>query len=397
MGQHADYSPSRLSRIIACPGSVRLIEAMKRKGTIPIDSPPSPAADEGTRMHKVTERLDLAGAITDNDFFESAEHMNITREDAEVAKECLDYVEVIKNSIRPEGQFIEKAEAVVNLHSFGLPEVWGTSDKTIVALAELSAHVIDYKFGRGVEVSAIENAQLMAYGAGSIGWPTDIQMVHLHIVQPLINNYSTWSISTPGLFHWVHTTLAEAVIKSQTADPLFNPGMPQCQWCEAKNYCKYHYMAVVKQGQEVFQLSKLDASILEPSQIAKVLEYEPLIKKAFKDFATLGFNLLKNGKSFPGYKLVRGRANRSWVNEEQAIKYISEHAPHIDPDTLFKTELLSPAGIEKLSRGLVKDPEYLKLVHKPEGKLTLAVESDARKGVPAPNSAESVFGHLAEK
>lgn len=396
MGQHANYSPSRLSRIIACPGSVSLIEAMKEKGTVPFESVSSPEAEEGTRMHKVTERLDITMAKTSKSIYEAAEDLGINREDTEVAKECLDYAATIKNAILPKGQYIETTESVVSLSPFGLPEVWGTSDKTILALSELTAHVIDWKFGRGVEVSAIENVQLMAYGAGSIGWPTHIKRIHLHIVQPLIGNFSSWNISAPDLFKWVHVKLAGAIADSKSVDPVFNPGMPQCRWCEAKSNCKYHYMSVIQRAQEVFTLAKQDKNILQPEQIAKILAHEDFIKKAFKDFATYGFNQLRDGKPFPGYKLVRGRANRKWVDEAKAAQYIGEHAPHIDTEKMFVSKFFSPAAAEKLSRALAKDQEFQKLIHKPEGKLSLAVEADNRKAVASPNSVESAFAHLKQ-
>ena len=56
MSKHAVYSPSRLHRIIACPGSVRLIEANGIVGKT------SSYAEHGTMLHKYTEDM-LTGAF----------------------------------------------------------------------------------------------------------------------------------------------------------------------------------------------------------------------------------------------------------------------------------------------------------------------------------------------
>lgn len=52
----------------------------------------------------------------------------------------------------------------VDISGVSFPDCFGTADMVIVT--DKVAHIIDLKLGRGVEVSAEENPQLMAYGLG---------------------------------------------------------------------------------------------------------------------------------------------------------------------------------------------------------------------------------------
>ena len=51
----------------------------------------------------------------------------------------------------------------------GVPEQFGTSDTVIIREAERLLIINDLKYGRGVQVWAEENEQLMLYALGEIG------------------------------------------------------------------------------------------------------------------------------------------------------------------------------------------------------------------------------------
>ena len=89
------------------------------------------------------------------------------------------------------------------------------------------------------------------------------------------------------------------------------------------------------------------------------------------------------GETIPGVKLVRGRANRRWHSEEQAVAVIKSFGK--DP---FEQKLISPAAAEKLLG--VDKGEISPLIVKPEGSLQVAPESDKRTAVEI-SSAEDAF------
>jgi hypothetical protein len=85
---------------------------------------------------------------------------------------------------------------------------------------------------------------------------------------------------------------------------------------------------------------------------------------------------LLDGEEFPGFKLVAGRSLRKWANEdeaqEQLITLLDEQA--------FEKKLLTVAKAEK-ALGAKRKKKIENLIIKPEGKPTLAPESDKRPSI----------------
>ena len=86
---------------------------------------------------------------------------------------------------------------------------------------------------------------------------------------------------------------------------------------------------------------------------------------------------LENGVTVPGWKLVDKRATRKWAVDEAEI---TAEFGGIGTDKLYKTELLSPAQMEKVLKeyGLVIPAVLLKTVSSGH---TLVPESDKRPSV----------------
>jgi hypothetical protein len=79
----------------------------------------------------------------------------------------------------------------------------------------------------------------------------------------------------------------------------------------------------------------------------------------------------------PGYKLVKGRANRVITQPIKVIQVLTENG-FDKKDFMSEPKLLGIGVIEKLV-GKTKFPVLLgELVEKPEGKPTIALESDKR-------------------
>jgi hypothetical protein len=95
-------------------------------------------------------------------------------------------------------------------------------------------------------------------------------------------------------------------------------------------------------------------------------------------------NELMTGNKVPGWKLVYGKANRKLNDPNDCIAELVEAG--ID-ESACKTEpeIKSPAQLEKLGVGrpqrkLVKGI-VSKYAYKPEGKITIALESDDREAI----------------
>ena len=87
-----------------------------------------------------------------------------------------------------------------------VPEGFGTGDLVIVADGVIE--VIDFKSGRGVRVDAHRNSQLMLYALGALlefDPLYDIHHVRMTIVQPRLNNLSSYEMEADELLHWAET------------------------------------------------------------------------------------------------------------------------------------------------------------------------------------------------
>lgn len=372
MEQHANYSPSRLTRILGCPASVGYIDSLELQ-----PGKPSSYAEEGTRLHHLTYK----GIMQPDSLKECVE------EDRSIVKECLDYIAALRLS-KGHDELVSYAETRVSLAPWGLPEVWGTSDYNLIDTRARHLDVIDWKFGQGIIVYAEDNPQLMAYAAGAAGWPNDLESVTVHVFQPLVDHEDSWDIPMGKLRQWVHGTLATGIIKASSLNAEFCPGTETCRWCEAANFCRPRYELVLDAARKLFAAKELLPDRLDAKDIAKLLSMAPIIDKCIKDLVAHAQNEVQHGRPVPGYKLVRGRSNRKWFDEDKAIKWLAKNTPI---EELYVSKAVSPAQAEKKFGALKKSPEFSVLVEKPEGKLTLVSEHDKRQAVEGPSDPISVF------
>ena len=86
---------------------------------------------------------------------------------------------------------------------------------------------------------------------------------------------------------------------------------------------------------------------------------------------------LLDGQEIPGFKVVEGRGSRDWSDEPQVQARLRECG--YSPEEYLKTELLSPAQLEKsLGKKIAADLVGTLIISKP-GSPTVAPESDKRK------------------
>jgi len=376
---HSNYSPSRLKRIIECPGSVGLIASLALTKAISEDKPSSYAA-HGTMLHKVFDRY-YSGVESGYDYLD--------KDDQFLIRECEDFLEILLAS-KGHTNYMVKSETRIDLSDWGIPDVWGTSDYQVIDPIKRHVDVIDWKFGSGVPVYAKENPQLLAYAAGAIGWPTTIQTVTVHIVQPAIENFSSWELTIEELYEWVHGTLAVAINKAASEIDEFNPGIEQCRWCEAQNHCRTRFDYVQSLATRIFEANAKLAECPTPEELVSLIDQAPMVEKAIKSIILYVQTEMLKGVSFPGVKLVRGRSNRKWIDTKKAVEWLSENT---EIDDLFVSKLRSPSQLEKEVKSLKKNDDFKKLYEQPEGKITLVGLSDKRPAIQDTTTAVDVFAN----
>lgn len=269
-----------------------------------------------------------------------------------------------------------------------IPEGFGTGDAIIVADGTLE--ICDFKYGKGVEVSAIANSQMMIYALGAYERFSDeyrIERVRMTIIQPRIGNLSEYELDIDQLLYWADHVLkptAEKAIKGEGEQVAGD----WCQFCKVKCQCK----ALAKRCTEDFdalQESGTTAELMTNDDIARLLPKLSDIKKWAEAVGEYALDRALKGDKFPGYKLVEGRSIRKIIDEEAAASKLT--AEGFDADNLYKPRALK--GITDLE-GIVGKKNLATLLDgilvKPQGKPALVPESDKRPPLNS-NSAESDF------
>ena len=361
MSAHAKLSASGSDRWLNCPGSVKAEEGLQDKGSF--------FALEGSRAHALAELCFQRNCFAD-------EFLGDTLEGGQVDDEMVQHVNGYVSYVRHlcAGADFFEVEQEVSYRRW-VPDGFGTSD--VVALKGKTLIICDLKYGKGVEVSAEENSQLMLYALGAIAeyeWLGDIENVLLCIYQPRKNNYSEWETTAQKLLSWGEWVKDRASL-ALTQDAPRQPGEKACMWCKAKATCPAlyaHTQEVI--GADFDNLDNPDS--LPVDKLLVVLGAKKLIEGYLSAVADHAMALAEQNQ-LPGYKLVEGRSIRQWRDEAEAEKAL---AALVESDKLYKKSFVSVAQAEKIL-GKKNAAAMSDLVVKPRGKPTLAPETDYRKPI----------------
>ena len=370
--KHARFSPSAADRRIHCPPSLLLEEQFEESE--------SPYAAEGTAGHALAEHL-LRKHLKQRTKRPVSDYYS--DELIEAVDEYVFHVtEVIEDARKNCASPLLLVEQHIDASDY-VDGCFGTADAVIVT--DTVAHIIDLKLGKGVEVSAEENAQLMIYGLGvlAIAEPLfDIEIVRLTVFQPRIGNYSTWNITPDELKRWGEDVLRPAAAQALIGTGEFAAGA-WCRFCKAQIQCRARAETFLDLARMEFKAPAL----LSDEEIAEVLaKADELSKWAADVYAYAQDEAITHGRQWLGYKIVEGRSVRKYTSEEE-VEQAAKAAGYKD---IYKHTLI---GITEMQRLMGKDNFNTilgALVYKPKGKLTLVPDSDKRE--PITNStAQSDF------
>lgn len=372
---HALLSASGASRWLNCTPSARLEEEFGQRRT-------SVYAEEGTLAHELSELYlsrDVLQSIDEDTFNSRLEEIMandlFNEEMLDVIPIYTDYCAMQYAEAKTNcGLASIKIEQKFDLTEY-VPESFGTSDCTIIADDVLE--VIDLKYGKGVPVYATWNKQLMLYGLGALRMYDTmycISKLRLTIVQPRINNISTFEISVEELISW-----AEQELKSKALDAFEGRGTLEagdwCKFCSVKNKCR----ALYEKNMEIAKYEQKKAEFLTDEEISDVIKRTPaLIEWANSILTYANEKAIGEGKHWPGFKLVEGTSRRKWIDEDSATQAILDKLPELSEDDIFNMKLKPITQIEK-TVGKKRFNEILSdVVVKPQGKPILVPEEDKR-------------------
>ncbi|WP_139903985.1 DUF2800 domain-containing protein [Clostridium thermarum] len=377
MSDHAVLSASGSHRWLNCLPSARL--------ELEFADNESGAAAEGTAAHALCEhklkkalRLRSKRPISDYHTDEMEEHsdayVEFVMEQLELAKQsCKDPLLLIEQRLD---------------FSCYVPQGFGTGDCIIIADKKL--HIIDFKYGMGVLVDAVENPQMKLYALGALEIYDslyDIEEVSMTIFQPRRENISTWTISVKELKDWAENDLRAKAKKAYNGEGEYIPG-EWCTFCKAAVKCRARAEEKLKLAQSEFKLPPL----LTDSEIEEVLsKLSDLTKWANEIIAYATDAAVNHGKEWHGFKVVEGRSVRKYKDED-AVAKVAKANGYKD---IYRQSLITLTEMEKLM-GKTKFEEILgSLIYKPPGKPTLVPLSDKRPAMNVSN-AKNEFNEITE-
>jgi hypothetical protein len=409
---HSYWSASKFESLMLCPGKIVLEDGAP-------DNTNAYAA-EGTAAHQVLTwalqderpasayigrliQLDSRGKVCDPDINKVEFTFEVTDEMAEHVQTCIDYCLDLKGD---DGVLF--ADIRVNYSSYldvAEDTAWGTADVIIARGEELI--VVDFKYGRGVEVDAEKNPQMSLYGLGALqayqALVADFTRVRMAISQPRVKRApSEWDCSVDELEGWGRSTARSAVITCINAKlPVWNnqvdewdrtylrPAEKACKFCKAKATCPAlrdevaeTFSAAAATPEEFAELEPLAPTAQRDEfWIAACLSKVDLIEDWCKAIRAEAERRLLAGDKVPGFKVVAGKKGaRQWRDAKEAEETLK--AMRVKLEDMYDFKLISPTSADKLAKagtiGPRQWPKLQALITQNDGKPHVAPESDSR-------------------
>ena len=387
---HAKFSASSKHRWARCPGSIKAEESFPDTTT--------KYSAEGTVAHGVLE-----WCLRNNHWDCSAFPKRVVTEgeyEIEVSDEMQTAVNTALSYIKMwtpnDGGSEVHTEMLLDYPGFA--DVYGTADVVIHEPEANKVHVIDFKYGQGVQVYPEGNDQLEMYGIMALKHlrpavedmlsieerdKAEMQL-RLSIIQPrggsgswrsCVLNTEEQLTSEHGLINAIN--LVEDKSNYRIA------GEVQCRWCKAKGECDSFaawdelQKRVALPGEQGDFVLPSNPAELTQDQVIALLDNMSNIESWLADFKSYTREYLLKGNDIPGYKVVDGRSLLKWDNPE-----VAESAIKLPVAQKYNTKrtLATPTQMLTRSKKNPKVQKYVdKLASRKPGNPAVVPESDPRK------------------
>lgn len=308
MTRHYRLSPSKMKRIVLCPGSVDAVET-EEAGVF---------ADAGTKLHGLAAMLLQLGDVS---------VMGLSPDEVEVVSKYANYVWAWEAELAPCMVYVEKT-----LESCRVPDFGGTPD--VVLVSRDTIHVVDLKTGR-VPVSPYDNYQLMAYlNLARERFPEATRFFG-SIVQPVVT----------GKPEAVEYTLEQLLdfsfqLTSALGSNDFRAGT-HCQYCPMLATCQTARDYTIKCAafEPVEGMSVEDClQILDTLVVIQALEKHAKAEMLRK---------LMRSEQVPGWRLGVSMSNRKFGDPDEVIAALKRKRSLKRRDYMVES-LKTPAQLEKV-------------------------------------------------
>ena len=378
---HTVASPSALHRLMRCPGSAVLCKSVPEKS--------SKYAEEGTLFHSVMEYIlksKLGEQVTNKwirMYIETYSTIALEKEAIDEMIDCVqDAVEWFNLNFINASQII----AETRLPMYYSDRDYGTAD--VIVLFDDRLVIVDWKYGKGVDVSPNNNPQLISYAVSALKYLSsqhidirNFKEIETIIYQPRIYTEIKVKSYTYSMQELVQQSkiIKEAVDKvyalysksanSKIVKENLSASEEACKFCPAKMICK----AYAKQGTELLGdlISEKERLQKHPDdvnwvEIGKKFEEElPKLQQFFND--VLEYFLVLPAEERPqGVYESRKSGRLSYItNQEKVIEVLRNN--EIDAID-HSIKLITLTELKKQLKKLENKDEILKeITEKREG------------------------------
>lgn len=387
---HSKVGASSYYRWKACPGSVKLSQGIK--------SVDSEYAKEGTLAHLIfafylsrrrwPKHDELQKLFSESGYFLTGEEYAEMKEHLQIA------VDAVLNDFKFFADLGETHEEILIEHRFNLecvyPGAFGTADAVLIFPVQKKIIVYDLKYGAGIPVevqdSEGKNKQLKYYGLGALLSlsNSDIDEIELVILQPRC-------FHPEGPIRRASLTAMELLEFSgelhRDCEATADPKAPlrageHCRFCPANGICPQLNKSAMEAAKSAFlpvAIEPTKQSHIKADELRKALEVIPQLEAFIEGVRSLAYNEAMAGRCPKGFKLVKKRAHRKWleyVTPELLQKDLGLDEKHI----LEEPKLKSPAQVEKVLTKHGKE-ELQKYVSQESTGLTLVPDLDKREAI----------------
>lgn len=378
--KHALLSPSSAHRWLNCtPSAVAESKAADES---------SEFADEGSLAHALCA-LKLDTILSRSTKEAEEEIAQLTAKgyecDSEMEGYAESYAEFVMGIYQTEG-----GDGIAEIHIETLmdlatwaPESFGTSDAVVVGRDTI--HVIDFKYGKGVEVSAANNPQMRLYALGAMeefGVERKILKYVTHIFQPRISNYSSEEISVEELFMWGQEYMRPLADVAFRGLGVRSAGS-WCRFCSASMGCPaLDLLAMTASSIQVDSMSAEGLGNVCLPMTGPLEQWIDNVKEA-------ALKYMLDGTPVPGYKVVKSHTKRK-ISDPAKLTAILRDLGYKDEIIMKAPELQTLTALEKLVGKKMFGEVAKDCIVKDPGKPTVAPESDKRQNYSSTGAFDNI-------
>lgn len=388
--KHALLSASGAHRWLACTPSAKLEDQFP--------DTESEAAAEGTLAHELAEMKvrnyffpKELGKRKLNSAVKKLSESGLWKDEMQgYTDDYLDYIKTTALSLKSMPSVRIEQRVYFKEYTLADPEdeIEGSGIADCILLYGDTVHVIDFKYGKGVPVSAEENPQLMLYALGAYQayrmlYP--ISKAKLTIVQPRLDSISEWGCPVDDLLKFGEYVKERAALAVK-GEGDYSPGKDVCRFCRASAQCRARAEENVRLA---FFTDKLPP-LISNEEVGQYLEKGEDVAKWLEKLKEYALKECLAGKAVPGWKAVEGKGGREWADIDKAFDILTKSglAPE---EMLWERKPLTAPQTEKLIGKRDFQESVGEFVIKKPGKPALVKESDERPAITNKVTAAEAF------